>query len=125
MTLYPYSNNSVSSSFQESHDPNRFHKLFTMLLNNPLNGDGGSQGDSNRLLLLRKTLGQQEWRLANVNHSLMEYLLPHLSHPFQNVREKIGRYVKFFLLLIVFKKVSSSFSISISDGDLLDRALLI
>jgi len=82
----------------ESHDQNRFHRLFTMLLNNPINGDGGSQGDTNRLFIIRKTLGQQEWRLANVNHNMMKYLLPHLTHPFQNVREKVGSLVSYILL---------------------------
>lgn len=82
----------------ESLDPNRFHKLFSMFLNNPLNGDGGSQGDANRLYIMRNTFGQQEWRLAELNHNLLTSLYPHLTHNFQNVREKVGGMLSYVLL---------------------------
>ena len=35
----------------------------------------------------------QEWRVAELLHRLLNYLKPFLTHPFQNVRERLGRFV--------------------------------
>ncbi|XP_047137768.2 proteasome activator complex subunit 4A isoform X1 [Hydra vulgaris] len=74
----------------ESRDPNRLHHLFRMLLENPISSVGGSFGDSSRLFILIRTIAQQEWRMADVYHDLLEYLKPHFSHYFKNVRDRIG-----------------------------------
>lgn len=61
-----------------------------MLLNNPLSGLGGAFGDSSRLYIIQNTLAQQEWRVAELYHKLLEYLKQHLSHQFKSVRDQIG-----------------------------------
>lgn len=76
---------------QESRDPNRFHQLFTVLMDNPICGAGGSLGDTSRLMMLQNTIAQQEWRVADLYHQLFEYLKPQFSHPYKNVRDRIGR----------------------------------
>lgn len=62
-----------------------------MLTENPLSGEGGSQGDANRLYILQNTIAQQEWRMAGKSHTLLRYTFDQLTHPFKIVRDRIGR----------------------------------
>lgn len=71
-------------------DPNRFHHLYDLLLGNPLSGEGGSLGDSSRLYILQSAIHQQEWRGAEIYRKVYDYLMPHISHQFKNVRDRIG-----------------------------------
>jgi len=82
----------------ESLDPNRFHSFFKMLMDNPLSGTGCAFGDSSRIFILQNTLAQQEWRVAKLNHEMLNYLLPHLSHPFKNVRDQIGSMISYLFM---------------------------
>lgn len=78
---------------QENQDPRKLTVLFELLLNNPLNGEGGSFGDSSRMYLLQGVLAQQEWRVNELLHRLHGYLMEHLRYPYKNVRDRIGRSV--------------------------------
>lgn len=82
----------------ESRDPNRHHWLLEFLMNDPLS-EQTSFLACGRLFLLQMGLHQQTWRSAELNHRLLNYLKGHLSHPFQNVREKISS-----CLLMIFAK---------------------
>ncbi|KAG8223216.1 hypothetical protein J437_LFUL003567 [Ladona fulva] len=57
------------TNLTESRDPNRLHW---------------------RLYTLQGALNQQQWRVAELFHRLLNYLTPYLTHPFQNVRERLG-----------------------------------
>jgi len=74
----------------ENRDPRRIAPLLELLMDNPLCGQGGSFADSSRLYLLQGLLAQQEWRVPELLHRLYAYLLTHLSHPYKNVRDRIG-----------------------------------
>ncbi|XP_063231181.1 proteasome activator complex subunit 4-like isoform X2 [Bacillus rossius redtenbacheri] len=73
----------------EVRDPNRQHWLLEMLMEDPLR-DEASIKDCGRLYTLQGALNQQEWRVAELFNRLLEYLKPYLTHPFQNVRERLG-----------------------------------
>ena len=44
-----------------------------------------------RLFMLQNALLQQEWRVTDIHHRLIKYLRPHISHPYKNVRDRLGR----------------------------------
>ncbi len=50
----------------------------------------GAFNDSSRLYVLQGALAQQEWRAGNLLHRLMSFLRPFCSHPYENVRNRIG-----------------------------------
>ncbi|XP_023231412.1 proteasome activator complex subunit 4-like [Centruroides sculpturatus] len=74
-------------------DPNKLHWLFELLMEDRLKGENGSFLESSCLYILFGVLSQQEWRCFELLHRLLEYLKPHLTHSYQNVREKIGSLV--------------------------------
>ncbi|XP_075223188.1 proteasome activator complex subunit 4A-like isoform X2 [Lycorma delicatula] len=73
----------------EGRDPNRHHWMLEVLMEEPLR-DESSFRDSGRLYALQGALNQQEWRVAELFHRLLNYLEPHINHPFQNVRDRLG-----------------------------------
>lgn len=73
----------------ESRDPNKCHWLLEFLLNDPLK-DPTSFVACIRLHLLCIAINQQSWRNSEICNRLLDYFRPHLSHPFQNIREKIS-----------------------------------
>lgn len=44
-----------------------------------------------RLYVLQGGLAQQEWRVPELLHRLLQYLEPKLTQVYKNVRERIGR----------------------------------
>lgn len=48
---------------------------------------------SSRLYVLQGGLAQQQWRVPELLHRLLQYLEPKLTQVYKNVRERIGRYV--------------------------------
>jgi proteasome activator subunit 4 len=46
--------------------------------------------DCSRLYCLQGAFNQHVWRMGSVAHRLLNYLMPFLNHPFQNVRDRIG-----------------------------------
>lgn len=73
----------------ENRDPNRHHWMLEVLFEEPLR-DESSFRDCGRLYALQGALNQQEWRVSELFHRLLNYFQPHITHPFQNVRERIG-----------------------------------
>ena len=73
----------------ESRDPNRIHQMLEVLMEDPLRSQG-SFIDSSRLYMLQGGIAQQEWRVAELLHRLVDFMRPYLSHPYQNVRDRIG-----------------------------------
>lgn len=73
----------------ESRDPNRSHWLLEYLVDDPLK-DSTSFTACERLRLLTTAVGQQSWRNKELCVRIMNYIRPHLSHRFQNIREKIS-----------------------------------
>lgn len=51
-----------------------------------------------RLYALQGALSQQEWRVAELYRRLLQYLRSFLSHPFQNVRERVAGSVAFKII---------------------------
>jgi proteasome activator subunit 4 len=72
----------------ENRDPNRQHWLLELLMEDPLR-DEASFIECGRLYTLQGALNQ-EWRVSELLHRLLNYLKPFLTHPFQNVRERLG-----------------------------------
>uniref|UniRef100_A0A182QSD1 Proteasome activator complex subunit 4 C-terminal domain-containing protein n=1 Tax=Anopheles farauti TaxID=69004 RepID=A0A182QSD1_9DIPT len=73
----------------QSMDPSKQYWLHEVLLEDPLQ-DANSFSDSNRLYCLQGAFNQHVWRMASVAHRLLDYLKPHLDHPFQSLRERLG-----------------------------------
>uniref|UniRef100_A0A182PCD4 Proteasome activator complex subunit 4 C-terminal domain-containing protein n=1 Tax=Anopheles epiroticus TaxID=199890 RepID=A0A182PCD4_9DIPT len=73
----------------QSMDPSKQHWLHEVLLEDPLQ-DANSFSDCNRLYCLQGAFNQHVWRMASVAHRLLDYLKPHLDHPFQSLRERLG-----------------------------------
>uniref|UniRef100_A0A2M4A6A0 Putative proteasome activator complex subunit 4b n=1 Tax=Anopheles triannulatus TaxID=58253 RepID=A0A2M4A6A0_9DIPT len=73
----------------QSMDPSKQYWLHEVLLENPLQ-DASSFSDCNRLYFLQGAFNQHVWRMASVAHRLLDYLKPHLNHPFQSKRERLG-----------------------------------
>lgn len=82
----------------ESRDPRKLFWVFDILMDNPLNGDGGSFGDSSRLYVLQMALITQEWRVTELLENILSYLEPHLDHPYKNVRDRIGSLLCYIFL---------------------------
>lgn len=51
---------------------------------------------SSRLYVLQGGLAQQEWRVPELLHRLLQYLEPKLTQVYKNVRERIGRWGPFY-----------------------------
>ncbi|XP_050071762.1 proteasome activator complex subunit 4A-like [Anopheles maculipalpis] len=73
----------------QSMDPSKQYWLHEVLMEDPLQ-DANSFSDCNRLYCLQGAFNQHVWRMASVAHRLLDYLKPHLDHPFQNLRERLG-----------------------------------
>ncbi|XP_065338507.1 proteasome activator complex subunit 4A-like isoform X2 [Cloeon dipterum] len=73
----------------ESRDPNRQHWLLEVLMEEPLREEAAFK-DCGRLYALQGALNQHEWRIPELLHRLLAYIKPFLTHPFQNVRERLG-----------------------------------
>lgn len=54
------------------------------------------------LYLLLGLIAQQEWRVCELLNRILHYIEPRLSHSYQNVREKMGRYLYISYLIILF-----------------------
>ena len=76
----------------ESRDPNRIHWMLEVLMEDPLRSRG-SFLDASRLYVLQGAMAQQEWRIGSLLHQLDRFLVPYLTHPYQNVRERLGSVV--------------------------------
>ncbi|MGH0136569.1 UNVERIFIED_CONTAM: hypothetical protein FKN15_062569 [Acipenser sinensis] len=85
----------------ESSDPRKLHWLFEMLMESPVNGEGGSFVDACRLYVLQGGLAQQEWRVPELLHRLLQYLEPKLTQVYKNVRERIGSVLTNILMIDV------------------------
>ncbi|KAL0269474.1 UNVERIFIED_CONTAM: hypothetical protein PYX00_007188 [Menopon gallinae] len=73
----------------EKRDPNRIHWLLEILMEDPLREESSYLG-CGRLYALQGALNQQKWRVSELHIRLLDYVRPFLTHPFQNVRERIG-----------------------------------
>uniref|UniRef100_A0AAQ6IA71 Proteasome activator subunit 4 n=1 Tax=Anabas testudineus TaxID=64144 RepID=A0AAQ6IA71_ANATE len=85
----------------ESRDPRKLHWLFEMLMESPVNGEGGSFVDACRLYVLQGGLAQQEWRVSELLHRLLKYLEPKLTQVYKNVRERIGSVLTYIFMIDV------------------------
>ncbi|KAM9847519.1 proteasome activator complex subunit 4A [Aulostomus maculatus] len=85
----------------ESRDPRKLHWLFEMLMESPVNGEGGSFVDACRLYVLQGGLAQQEWRVSELLHRLLQYLEPKLTQVYKNVRERIGSVLTYIFMIDV------------------------
>ena len=73
----------------DSRDPNRIHWIMDVLMEEPIRSKG-SFIDSSRLYALQGGMAQQEWRIGELCHRLNDFLKPYLTHPFKNVRDRLG-----------------------------------
>lgn len=76
----------------ETRDPTMVHWLLEFLTDDPLK-DPTSFVACNRLHLLCVAISQQSWRNAPIYNRMMEYFRPHLTHPYQNIRDKISLFL--------------------------------
>uniref|UniRef100_A0A8C8I491 Uncharacterized protein n=1 Tax=Oncorhynchus tshawytscha TaxID=74940 RepID=A0A8C8I491_ONCTS len=91
----------TSTHTGESRDPRKLHWLFEMLMESPVNGEGGSFVDACRLYVLQGGLAQQEWRVPELLHRLLQYLEPKLTQVYKNVRERIGSVLTYIFMIDV------------------------
>lgn len=75
----------------DSRDPNKMHWMIEQLMSSlELDMEGASYLECARLYILQGVLNQQSWKVSELMHRLLKYLENYLSHPFQNVRDKIS-----------------------------------
>lgn len=74
----------------EGRDPNKHHWLYELLMEDPLRRDESSFIECGRLYTLQGALNQQVWRVSELFQRLFVYLQEFLTHPYQNVRERIS-----------------------------------
>lgn len=74
----------------EGRDPNKYYWLYELLMEEPLRRDESSFIECGRLYALQGALNQQVWRLSELLQELFVYLQDFLTHPYQNVRERIS-----------------------------------
>lgn len=63
------------------------------------------------LYVLQGGLAQQQWRVPELLHRLLQYLEPKLTQVYKNVRERIGRYVRKPIKLSFYNDIISAWSI--------------
>lgn len=84
-----------SATCFENRDARRFKWILDIFLNDPLRDGGGSLTSflqASRLYVVLGAVQQQEWKGHQVLQKLLTYLEEkHLTHSYQNVRERIGR----------------------------------
>ncbi|KAK8403278.1 hypothetical protein O3P69_000420 [Scylla paramamosain] len=71
-------------------DPNRLAPLMELLMDDPLRASEGAFNGSSRMYMLMGGLGQQEWRVSELSHRLLDYLRPSLSHAYKSIRDRMG-----------------------------------
>ena len=93
-----------SATIFENRDARRLTWILNIFLDDPLKAGAevlSSFLQASRLYLLHGAVQQQEWRSQKVSQQLLTYLEDnHLTHSYQNVRERIGRFVPFILFWI-------------------------
>uniref|UniRef100_A0A1B6EFE2 Proteasome activator complex subunit 4 C-terminal domain-containing protein n=1 Tax=Clastoptera arizonana TaxID=38151 RepID=A0A1B6EFE2_9HEMI len=78
-----------AATASENHDPYCQHWLFELLMKDPIQ-QNVSFIDNGRLGVLQGALNPVNWKVSHLYCRLLQYLQPHLSHPFQLIRQKIG-----------------------------------
>lgn len=71
-------------------DPNRLAPLMELLMDDPLRPGEGAFNSASRMYMLMGGLWQQEWRVSELSHRLLDYLRTSLSHPYKSIRDRIG-----------------------------------
>ena len=69
----------------DNRDPNKLHWLMEVAMEEPIRSQG-SFIDCSRLYMLQGVLAQQKWRVGDLLHRLLAFLMPFLDHPYHNVR---------------------------------------
>jgi len=106
----------------ESRDPNRIHWMLEVLMEEPLRSQG-SFLDSSRLYVLQGAMAQQEWRVGSLLHRLDQFLKPFLTHPYQNVRERLGSVVSNIYAMDIEFPTGTGGSLSPNLSDLVAEVL--
>eukprot|EP00092_Neocalanus_flemingeri_P031411 GFUD01034116.1.p1 GENE.GFUD01034116.1~~GFUD01034116.1.p1 ORF type:complete len:1998 (+),score=527.07 GFUD01034116.1:71-6064(+) len=106
----------------ESRDPNRIHWMLEVLMEEPLRSQG-SFLDSSRLYVLQGAMAQQEWRVGGLLHRLDRFLNPFLTHPYQNVRERLGSVMANIYALDIHFTSGTGGALSPNISDLLSEVL--
>ena len=75
----------------DSRDPNRLHWLMEAAMEEPIR-EQGSFIDASRLYMLQGVVAQQRWRVGELLHRLLKFLIEgdFLHHPYHNVRSRLG-----------------------------------
>lgn len=72
-------------------DPRRMKWLLELLVENLLVCNDGSFVEANRLFLLFTSLNECVWRVPSLLKRILDVMEPHLAHPYQNIRDELGR----------------------------------
>ncbi|XP_037083000.1 proteasome activator complex subunit 4B-like isoform X1 [Pollicipes pollicipes] len=71
-------------------DPNRHHWLIEEMMQPVFGRDESLFLLGIRLFLLTSVIGEVEWRGAELLHRVRDMVMPHLDHPYQNIRHRLG-----------------------------------
>lgn len=75
----------MDASFNAARQGDMFHFLIYILAYTIYN--------FSRYFLLQGGINQQEWRTMEVWHKLLTIVQPQLPQPYQNLRDRLGRYM--------------------------------
>jgi len=84
----------------------------------------GSFIDASRLYMLQGVVAQQRWRVGELLQRLLSFLKPFLSHPYHNVRSRLGAVLtNIFALDIEFEGKGNASLTSPSEGEFLEEIM--
>lgn len=107
----------------DNRDPNKLHWLMEVAMEEPIRSQG-SFIDASRLYMLQSVVAQQRWRVGQLLHRLLDFLLPFLDHPFHNVRSRLGAVLtNIFALDISFGELGNASVTSPVERDFVDLLL--
>ena len=107
----------------DNRDPNKLHWLMEVAMEEPIRSQG-SFIDASRLYMLQSVVAQQRWRVGQLLHRLLDFLLPYLDHPFHNVRSRLGAVLtNIFALDISFGELGNASVTSPVERDFVDLLL--
>ncbi|GFW26343.1 proteasome activator complex subunit 4 [Trichonephila clavipes] len=79
-------------------DPNKFYWIYEFFMQEPKSIEHGSFLEASWFCLLLHLIAQQEWRVCELLHRALAYILPKLDHSYQNVREKLGSFLVYIFM---------------------------
>lgn len=114
-----------SATIFENRDARRLTWILNIYLDDPLKSGAESFLQASRLYILHGAVQQQEWRSLHVLQQLLTYLADnHLTHSYQNVRERIGSILcNIFMFDVAIPALPKTFELAPKRSSFIDKII--